>query len=76
MNRSQPNLHGWCYPPGSSIIRGYDSSPLFREDCLERIRQLQLQVEADLRELARMKKDYAVSEEQLRQRKKEFGWID
>jgi len=33
-------------------------------------------VEADLRELARMKREYAAAEEQLRQRKKEFGWID
>jgi len=50
--------------------------PFFREDCLERIHQLQLEVNTDLRELARMKKKYAATEERLRQRKKEFGWID
>jgi len=49
---------------------------LFREDCLERIRHLQLEVEADLRALARMKKEYAATEECLRRLKKEFGWID
>ncbi len=73
---TQPKPRGWCYPPGSSIIRGYDSSPLFREDCLERIRQLQLEVDADMVELARMKKDYAATEERLRKLKKEFDWID
>ena len=73
---TQAKPHGWSYKPGSSIIRGYDSSPLFREDCLERIRHLQLEVNADMREMARMKKEYAATEERLRQRKKEFGWID
>ena len=68
--------HGWSYKPGSSLIRGYDTSALFREDCLERIRQLQLEVQADMQELALMKREYAAAEEQLRQRKKEFGWID
>ena len=62
--------------PGSPVVRGYDSSPLFREDCLERIRELQLEVNADMRELARMKKEHAATEERLRQYKKEFGWID
>ena len=62
--------------PGKPIVRGYDSSPLFREDCLERIRQLQLEVNADMRELARMKKEYAATETRLRPLKKEFGWID
>jgi len=67
---------GWCFVPGKPLVRGYDSSPLFREDCLERIRQLQLEVNADMRELARMRKEHAATEERLRQRKKEFGWID
>jgi len=44
----QPKPCGWCYPLGSSIICGYDTSALFRENCLERIRQLQLEVEADM----------------------------
>ena len=71
-----PKPRGWCYPPGSSIIRGYDSSPLIREDCLERIRQLQLQVNADLKQMEQGKKELAATDERLRQLKKEFGWID
>jgi len=67
---------GWSYKPGAPIIRGYDSSPLFREDCLERIRQLQLEVNADMKELARMKREFAATEERLVKLKKEFGWID
>jgi len=69
-------FHGWSFIAGKPVVRGYDSSPLFREDCLERIRQLQLEVNGDMKELARIKKEYAATEERLRQRKKEFGWID
>ena len=67
---------GWCYKPGSSIIRGYDTSALFREDCLERIRQLQLGFEADMKRVRQVEKEFAAAEEQLRRRRKEFGWID
>ncbi len=73
---TQPKPRGWCYPPGSSIIRGYDTSALFREDCLERIRQLQLAFEADMKRVRQAEKEYAAAEEQLRRRKKEFGWTD
>ncbi len=76
MIHGHPQPHGWSYKPGSTITRGYDSSPLFREDCLERIRQLQLEVNADLKEMERGKKERAATEERLRQHKKEFGWID
>ncbi len=60
---TQPIPRGWCYPPGSSIIRGYDSSLLFREDFLLRIQHLQMEMDADLKELARMIKEYAAFEE-------------
>ncbi len=70
------NTGAWSFVSGKPVVRGYDSSPLFREDCLERIRQLQLEVNADMRELARMKKEYDATEDRLRQRKKEFSWID
>jgi len=76
MIHGQPQPRGWSFVPGKPIIRGYDSSPLFREDCLERIRQLQLEVNTDMRELARMKKEHVATETRLRQLKKEFGWID
>ena len=71
----QPNPRGWCFLPGKPV-RGYDSSSLFREDCLERITHLQVEVNADMRELARQKKEHASSEERLRKLKKEFDGID
>jgi len=33
-------------------------------------------VKVDMKELARIKKECAATEERLRQLKKEFGWID
>ena len=69
-------IGGWSFVPGKPIVRGYDSGPLFRDDCLERIRQLQLAFEADMKRLRQAEKEYAAAEEQLRKRKKEFGWID
>ena len=72
MIRGQPKPSGWCFVPGKPVVCGYDSSPLFREDCLERIRQLQLQVEADMRELARMKREYDAAEKRLSKLKKEL----
>jgi len=76
MIRVHRNSRGWSYIPGSPLIRGYGTSQLFREDCLERIKHLQMEVEADLKELARMKKENAATEERLRRMKKERGWID
>ncbi len=72
----QQNIRGWSFVPGKPVVRGYDTSPLFREDCLERIRQLQLEVNADMRELARMKEEYAATEERLKRMKKEMGFND
>ena len=37
--------------PGKPIVRGYDSSPLFREDCLLRIQHLQMEVDADMKRI-------------------------
>jgi len=76
MISGQPKPRGWSFVPGKPIVRGYDSSPLFREDCLERIRQLQLAFEDDMKRVKQAEKEYAAAEEQLRQRKKEFGWIE
>jgi len=58
------------------VLRGYDTSALFREDCLERIKHLQMEFEADMKRIKQAEKEYAAAEAQLRQRKKEFGWID
>ena len=69
-------IRGWSYVPGKPVVRGFDTSQLYREDALERIRQLQYEVEVDMRELARMEREHAATEGRLRQHKKEFGWID
>jgi len=61
--------------PGKPIVRGYDTGALFRKDCLLRIQQLQLELEADMKRVRQAEKEYAAAEEQLRKRKKEFGWI-
>ncbi len=58
------------------LIRGYDTSQLFREDCLERIKHLQVELDANMERIKQAEKEYAAAEEQLRKRKKEFGWID
>ena len=67
---------GWAFVFGKPVVRGYNTLAIYREDCLHRKNHLQVEVEADMRELARMKKEYAATEEQLRKRKKEFGWTD
>ncbi len=58
------------------MLRGCDTSALFREDCLERIKHLQAEVDADMKRIKQAEKEYAAAEEQLRRRKKEIGWID
>jgi len=70
------NTRAWCFVPGKPVVRGYDSSRLFREGCLLRIQHPQMEVEVDLKKIKQAEKDYAAAEEQLRRRKKEFGWID
>ena len=74
--RDQPNPHGWCFVLGSSVVRGYDSSPLFREDCLLRIQHLQMEVDAYMKKMKEMEKEHAATEERLRKLKKEFGFSD
>jgi len=69
---TQPT-RGWSFTPGSSIIRGYVASALFREDCLLHIQHLQMELEADMKRIKQAEKEYAAAEEQLRRRKKEFG---
>jgi len=76
MIHGHPQPRGWSFVPGKPIVRGYDSSQLFREDCLEQIHHLQLEVNADMRELARMRQEHAATEERLKRTKKERGWID
>ena len=51
------------------MIGGYDISALFREDCLERIRHLQAEVEADMKEMKRLKEEHTATEERHRKLK-------
>ena len=76
MVSTQRNIRGWCYPPGTSIIRGYDTGPLFPEDCLLRIQHLQMEVDASTERMKQEEKELAAIEERLRRMKKERGWID
>ena len=66
MIRHQPKPRGWCFMPGKSVVRGFDTSQLYREDALERIRHLQAEVKADLQALSRMKKEHAATRNGLR----------
>ncbi len=76
MIHGHPQPRGWSFVPGKPIVRGYDSSPLFREDCLLRIQHLQVEVNADLKQMEQGEKELAATEERLRKMKKERGWID
>jgi len=69
--RINGRLCGWSDKPGSSIIRGYDSSPLFREDCLIHIQHLQAEVDADLKQMEQGKKELAAIEERIKNLKRE-----
>ena len=50
---------GWSYKPGSTFIRGYDTSVLFREDCLERIQWLYDEIGAIPKRIAKIAKEVA-----------------
>ncbi len=76
MPRGQPTPHGWCFVPGKPVVRGYDTSALFREDCLERIKHLQAELDADMKEMEQGEKELLAIEERLKRMKKEMGWID
>jgi len=69
-------IGGWSFVPGKPIVRGYDTGALFREDCLLRIQHLQMEVDADLKQMKQGKKKLAAIEERLKRMKKERGWID
>ncbi len=69
-------IGGWSFVPGKPVVRGYDSSPLLREDCLLRIQHLQMEVDADLKQMEQGKKELATIEERLKRMKKEMGFND
>ena len=76
MIRGQPKPRGWSFVPRKPIVHGYDTGALFREDCLERIKHLQMEVDADLKQMEQGKKEVAAIEERLKRMKKEMGWIN
>ena len=47
---------------------------LFREDCLERIRHLQAEIDAPMTEMAQLKKEHAATEERIKRLNKEMGY--
>ena len=47
-------IGGRSFVPGKPVVRGYDTSALFREDCIERIRQLHAEVDASMKEMAQL----------------------
>jgi len=51
---------------GKPVVRGYDTSQLFRGDCLLRIQHLQMEVDADMKKIKQAEKEYAAADEQLR----------
>jgi len=57
----QPKPLEWSFVPGKPVVRGYDSSPLFREDCLLRIRHLQMELDADMKRIKQAEKEYAAT---------------
>jgi len=69
-------IRGWSFVPGKPVVRGYDSNPLFREDCLLRIQYLQMEVDADLKQMEQGKKELAATEGRLKRMKKEMGFND
>ena len=64
-------IGGWSFVPGKPVVRGYDSSPLFREDSLLRIQNLQMEVDADMKKIKQMENEYAASEERIKKLKRE-----
>lgn len=54
------------------MIRSYDTSAPFREDCLERNRHLQAGVKVSLRKKEQLEKEVAAREECTKRMKKEM----
>ena len=55
------------------MIRGYDTSALFREDTLERIRHLEAEIAELQKEMEEREKEAAVIERRIQKLKREMG---
>ncbi len=58
------------------MIRGYDTSVLFRQDTIERIMHLNAEIAALQKSMGKTKKEVAASEKRIQKLKKELGIID
>ncbi len=54
-------IGGWSFVPGKTVVRGYDTGPLFRDDCLIHIQHLQMELEADMKRIKQAEKEYAAT---------------
>ncbi len=52
----------------------WDTSALFREDCLERTKHLRAEIDAPMTEMAQLKKEHAATEERIKRLNKEMGY--
>ena len=59
-----------------SMIRGYDTSALFREDTLLRIQALRDEIATSLMFMQELKEEVAASEERVQRLKREVGITD
>jgi len=55
-------IGGWSFVPGKPIVRGYDTSALFREDCLERVRHLQAEVDTCMNKTKETEKEHTAED--------------
>jgi hypothetical protein len=76
MGDNKPNPRGWSYKPGSPLIRGFDTSALFREDCLLRKKWLSDGIAESQRKIEKTKGDLSEREKRTRKIKKELRAIN
>ena len=58
------------------MFRGYDTSALFREDTIERIKHLNAKIAELQKSMEKTEKEVATSERRIQKLKKELGIID
>ncbi len=71
-----PKPRGWCYKPGAPVIRGYDTSQLFTEDCLLRIKWLSDGIAESQRKDQKAKGGLSEREKRIRRMKKDLRAIN
>jgi len=61
---------------GDSMIRGYDSGKVLREDIIERVRHLREEITDLQKEVERLKQKAVAAEGRFQRLKREMGIID